>query len=140
MQSVAHALGRRLSGLRVPNFGFQVQGLHLLELFFPLSSCAKMPSHSLSGTPALSRRKSEKERKKEKKRERERERGMEGGRERARNKPKYKTQHRCQTSNNIVLLCVIVEWMSKARATLNTNFLTAKPLNLEPPWPQFFEL
>ena len=116
----------------------------MLELFFTLSSCAKMPSHSLSGTPALTRRKSEKERKREKKRERERERAREGGREgereRARNKQKYKAQHQCQTSNNIVLLRVTVEWMSKARATLNTNFLTAKPLNLEPPWPQFFEL
>ena len=58
--------------------------MQLLELFFTLSSCAKMPSHSLSGTPALTRRKSEKERKREKKRERERksEGGREGGRER----------------------------------------------------------
>ena len=55
--------------------------MQLLELFFTLSSCAKMPSHSLSGTPALTRRKSETERKREKKREREREGAREGGRE-----------------------------------------------------------
>ena len=81
---MAHALGRRLSGLRVPNLGFRGQGLHLLELFFTLSSCAEMPSHSLSGTPALTRRKSEKEREREKKRKEERQRDRETERERER--------------------------------------------------------